>query len=144
MKKSRVRAKYLVLLVVIGCILAVLALKLLNLTTEKSQKQSRDSALSVVSVLKAKMSREDVYQVFEEYKWSSFADMGNDEVRMWTKPQPLATNWIIRLVFENDELMAIKFGTADNIYQRSEDAPSDILFQKEENTAIIRKEANEP
>ena len=115
------------IIVVIVSILSVLALKVWNWTTEADQKVSQEKALEVIQALEPRMTRDQAYQVFEELGWTSYTEESN-EIRLWTKPQPLATNWIIRLCFENDSLVAIRYGTADNISQRPKDAPPDDIF----------------
>ena len=131
MKNSKNIITLLVILVIIAAfgVSSVIALRLWHRTTIEDQKLSREKALNVIAALKPNMTRMQVYQVFGERKWTSFAEE-DDEIRLWTKPQPLATNWIIRLFFENDALVAIKFGSADNISQNPEDAPPDILFNR--------------
>ena len=131
MKNPNNKIIFLVILVIITAfsVFFVIALKLWQRTTVEDQQLSREKALNVIAALKPNMTRLQVYQVFIEHKWTSFGEE-EDEIRLSTKPQPLATNWIIRLFFENDALVAIKFGSADNISQRPDDAPLDILFNR--------------
>ena len=126
-KQKRPRFIWIPIIVIIVPILFVLALKLWNWTTEDDQKISQEKALKVIQAIEPRMTRDQVHQVFKEHRWTSYIEE-DTEIRLWTKPQPLATNWIIRLCFENDALVAIRYGTADNISQRPEDAPPDDIF----------------
>lgn len=131
MKNYKSKHGFYAILSIVGivCISFILILNLWNTTTEREQKRSRTRVLEVVKALEANMSYEDVYQVFKEHKWSSFSE-DNGVVNLWTKPQPLATNWIIRLLFEDGALVAIKFGTAEDVSKRPKDAPPDIIFRE--------------
>ncbi|MCD6380651.1 hypothetical protein J7M07_09440 [bacterium] len=115
------------IITVIACVLFALSLHLWHWTTEKDQKISQVNVLKIIAELEANMTKEQVCQLLKEHEWTSFRDK-NGEIRLWTKPQPLPRNWIIRLLFDNNVLIAIKFGTADNISRRPKDAPPDIIF----------------
>ena len=125
--KNKIKFLGVLALVVAVFVLSVLALKLWNWTTEDDQKISQEKALKVIQALEPRMTRDQVHQVFKEHRWTSYIEE-DTEIRLWTKPQPLATNWTIRLCFENDALVAIRYGTADNISKRPKDAPPDMLF----------------
>jgi len=103
-------------------------LKLWQSTTEDEQRISREKLTKVTAKLKGGMSKAEVYEVFDDNNWTSFSEHG-DEVWLSTKPQPLPTNWIVRLHFKDGKLAAIKYGTADNISKRPENAPPEQLFE---------------
>ena len=107
------------------CVLFVVGLRIWHKTTLHDQLESQEAAMKVVSDLRLGMTKSQVYAVFETYHWTFWGDEGG-EIRMWTKPQPLPTNWIIRLKFDSDKLFAIKYALADNISKHPENAPADI------------------
>jgi hypothetical protein len=107
------------------CVLFIVGLRIWHKTTLQDQLESQEAAMKVVSDLRLGMTKPQVYAVFETHHWTSWGDEGG-EIRMCTKPQPLPTNWIIRLIFDGDKLSAIKYGLADNIFKHPENAPADI------------------
>lgn len=114
----------------IPCVLFVVGLRMWHETTAEDQKISREKVQNVVSDLRLGMTKLQVYAVFEKHHWTNFSEE-EGEIRMYTKPQPLPTSWIIRLFFSRDELSAIKYVSVDDISHHPEDAPPDVTESQE-------------
>ena len=112
-------------LVITLCVLFVVSLRVLNRLTMPEQLKQREQLKMITSDLQLDMTRTQVLGVLRKHEWTSFNEM-EDEIGLVTKPQPLPTNWMVRLFFKDDRLTTIKYCNADNISKRPEDAPPDI------------------
>ena len=112
------------LLVVFACVLFIVSLRIWNQRTMPEQIEQREQLKLITSDLQLDMSRTQVLEIIQKYKWTSFYEMEN-EIMLSTKPQLLATDWKVRLFFKDSRLAAIKYCNADNTERRPESAPPD-------------------
>ena len=114
------------LLVIAAGVLFVAMLRTWHRTTMDEQLNQREQLQLITSDLEPGMTKTDVLEVLNKQKWTSYEEIEN-EIRLWTKPQPLPTAWGVRLLFKNDKLTAVKYYNTDNISKRPEGAPLDVI-----------------
>ena len=119
---------FVILTLIVFSVGFISALKLLNWSTMEDQKIARGKLIKITAELKPKMDKAEVYQVLDNHKWTAFSEQDN-VIRLRTNPQPLPTDWKVRLFFIDNKLAAIKYGTADSILKSPKDAPPDRTFE---------------
>ncbi|MHC4929362.1 MAG: hypothetical protein ACYTFU_06750 [Planctomycetota bacterium] len=115
------------LLIVIMCVIFVASLRIWNKSTMPEQLRQGEQLKLITDDLKLDMSRTQTIEIIDKYKGSTIrVSEYEDEIWLHTKPQLLATDWKVRLFFNDNGLIAIKYCNADNTEKRPEGAPEDI------------------